>query len=273
MPPVLSTSHVHSPILRGLSAPLAGLWFIAQRRRLWAAAAWFALLALPVTLVTPTLIAAFNFYGWRLGTATIDGHRAAWLLHSMVACVLMVGSTALTHLVWTAWFGVCLRRAALNLARQTENCLGISKEEFCNTGERDLLKEVRIDLRHLPIAWGILTLAAALPIVGQILCVAVTLVLASTLMAHLLFHLPRCLRNESPGRDFPFIDRNFLTAAPLGFSVLLSCLVPLLGALWFAGSVVAGVRLFRWLDNSGGMLTPSFPRAPLAIAELERFDG
>lgn len=273
MPPVLSTSHVHSPILRGLTAPLAGLGFIAQRRRLWAATAWFALLALPVTLVAPTLITAFSFYEWRLGTTTFDGHRAAWLLRSMVASVLVVGSTALTHLVWTAWFGACLRRAALNLARQTENCLGIPKEEFCDTGERDLLKEVRIDLRHLPIAFGILTLAAALPFVGQILCVAVTPVLASTLMAHLLFHIPRCLRSESPGRDFPFIDRNFLTAAPLGFSVLISCLVPVLGALWFAASVVAAVRLFRWLDNSGGMLTPGFPRTPLAIAELERFDG
>ena len=273
MPPVLSTSHVHSPILRGLSAPLSGFWFIAQRRRLWAAAAWFALLSTPVTLVTPVLIAAFSFYGWRLGAATIDSHQAAWLLRSMVACVLAVGSVSLTHLVWTAWFGACLGRAALNLARQTENCLGISKEEFCDTGEQDLLKEVRIDLRHLPIAWGVMTVVAAVPIAGQILCVAVAPFLASTLLAHWLFYLPRALRNQVPGRDFSFIDRNVLMAAPLGFSVLTSCLVPFLGAMWFAGSVVAGVRLYRWLDHSGGMLTPGFPSTPLAIAELERFDG
>lgn len=269
----LSTSRISHPIAQGLTAPLSGLGFVAQRRRLWASAACFILLTLPVTLITPLLIAAFNHYGWHYGSATIEGHKAAFLLRSMLACVLVVGSVSLTHLAWTAWFAACGGRAALSLARQTENCLGIPKEEFCTGGQRDLLHELRLDLRNVSMAWAVMTIAAAAPIAGQILCAVFSPFLASTLVAHWLFFLPRCLRQEAPGRDFQLIDRNVLMTAPLGFSSLVACLVPVFGAVWMAGSVVAAVRLFRLLDDTGGMMTPRFAAAPVVTAELERFDG
>lgn len=270
---VLSTSRIPPLLLQGLAAPLAGLWFVAKRPRLWAAVARFALLSLPVTLITPLVLLVFNYYGWRIGSAAVDGHKAAWFLRSLVACVLIVGSVSLTHLAWTASLAGCTRWAALSLARQTEHCLGIPKEEFCTSGEQGLLAELQTDLRIATIAWGFLSVGAAAPVVGQILCVAATPFLASSLIAHWLFYLPRSLRKKAPGRDFPFIDRHILIAAPLGFSSLVACLIPILGAMWAAGCVVAAVRLFRWLDESGGMMTPKFATMSLAAAELERFDG
>lgn len=261
------------PWVCGFAAPAEGIALIVRRRELWRPAARCGLRFLPATLLAPALIAPLLWWCVPFACTVAEGHRAAWLVRSMLGSALAIGTLAIVHLLWTYWFARFVRSSALELAATAEACLGIGKDDLRTTGESELWTEMQTDLKALPIAWAVFTFAAALPLCGVVLCGTFLPVIASMMVSHWLLFLPRSLRIDGPGRDFPLIERNVHLMAPYGASAMLGCVAPVLGVVWLVGAVVAAVPLYRRLDAHGGLSTPRFRTIPFQTAELEQIEG
>ena len=235
-------------VWEGFFAPFAGFTFLNRHSGLWK----FALLPVAINvLLTLLIIAGMIGLLWWLGpkiNAAFDDTFLDWIMLISSWLGLIFAAIASTFILYLISIQILCAHFFGRLAIEVEVALGMPREE---------LREISLHLQAVDAVRDILSLLLVMfvclvlncvPVIGTIAALVAVWYFDSFIFGRDYLDYPLALRAMRRKEKLAFCKQNRGHTLGLGGSALLMSLVPIIGSIFLATSVVGAVILHRRIE-------------------------
>ncbi len=239
----------------GFFAPFAGFKFLNSRSGLWK----FALLPVAINLIlTLLIIVGIIALLWWLGpkvNASFDDTFLGWLMLIASWLGLVFAAIASTFVLYLISIQILCAQFFGLLAIEVEVALGMPRDELREISLWLQAIDAVRDLLSLLLVMFVCLVLNCVPVIGTVAAFVAVWYFDSFIFGRDFLDYPLALRAMRRAEKLAFCRRNRAHTLGLGGSALLMSLVPVIGSIFLATSVVGAVILHRRIELGSGQET------------------
>ncbi len=241
----LPAGNFASRLWEGFFAPFTGFTFLNRHPNLWRFAVFPVLINIVVTiLIIAGLIWGLSWLGPRVNAA-FDDTWWDWLMLIASWLGLIFAAIATTFILYLLSIQLLCAYFFGQLAVETEVALGMKREDLREISLWLQAVDAMRDLLSLALTTFVCLVLNCVPVIGSVAAIVAVWYVDSFIFGRDFLDYPLSLRAMRRADKLAFCRRNRAHTLGLGGSALLMSLVPILGSVFLATSVVGGVILHR----------------------------